>query len=112
MPYKCRSCAKQFKTKSQCNAHEANIHGTLDGRKCVACGRKYRQMNNFVVHFKKEHLIQCDIKGCSSKTLCRGCANELDRAKKDWRIGLSSTRTVDTVCCAHISFSNKNFVIA
>lgn len=87
MSHKCGYCEQLFKKKSHRNDHELNKHELNGVRKCVCCEKKYRQINNFVVHFKKMHWIQCKKKNCTSKNLCGGCAKKIDSAKKCWREG-------------------------
>lgn len=83
MPFTCQSCGKVFTTKSHCKDHKLNKHSKPGGRKCTECEKQYRQMNNFVAHFKKEHL-NCKTNGCNTQRLCNKCAGLLKNAKKTW----------------------------
>lgn len=48
----------------------------------VAC---YSQMNNFVVHFKKEHMPK-KCSQCNGKDLCTVCKLFLEQAKLEWQL--------------------------
>lgn len=84
MLFKCETCETLFKKASHLNDHIANKHESTGERNCTNCAKKYRQMNNFVVHFKKEHLPKCPKKNCNSKKLCKTCEKPLNTAKKAW----------------------------
>lgn len=60
-----------------------NSHGP-GGKACTHCPKVYRQMNNFVVHFKKTHISKCMVKTCTSKNLCGKCLKPLNAAKIKW----------------------------
>lgn len=62
-----------------------NKHSTSKSRKCLKCNRAYRQMNNFLVHFKKEHLHMCMRKRCSPRKLCETCIIHVENAKREWK---------------------------
>lgn len=66
--HKCKECDLSFNKANHLEEHVANKHRLSCGRKYPTCPRKYRQINNFVVHFKKEHL-HCRNKTCSTKNL-------------------------------------------
>lgn len=80
----CKLCKITFKSRSNFNDHKKNVHGKNGSRKCTHCNSEYRQLNNFIVHFKKVHLDRCDNKNCVSIRRCDLCTAKLNEVKKKW----------------------------
>lgn len=50
--------------------------------KCTQCEKVYKQVVNFVEHFKKEHI--CKKSNCTSKAACKRCREKIVTAKEQW----------------------------
>lgn len=86
--YKCTKCnVKPFTQKSHLNSHMRLKHDEIGKRMCVKCEctNSYAQINNFVVHFKKEHLNK-NCKHCDEERLCKICDLDLSEAKVKWQL--------------------------
>lgn len=85
--YKCEKCdVKPFTQKSHLSTHIKLKHCDESGnRECIRCKRNFAQINNFVVHYKKEHLKRkCG--QCIGKDLCKICHLDLQEAKVEWQL--------------------------
>lgn len=73
-----------FKKKSHLKDHIELIHLLVGSRKCIKCHSEFKQMCNFVAHFKKLHL-KCKNINCTSKVTCGKCASTLKSSKSEWK---------------------------
>lgn len=72
----CKKCKLKLTRHYNLKVHEQLCAGKIGHKKCTKCEKMYRQLNNFVVHFKKEHLDQSANKKKQEK--------DLAHAKSQW----------------------------
>lgn len=84
----CQICKKKFTRTSNLTEHIKYQHRPNDamGVKCPEynCTSEFRKVTNFVVHYKKKHLIKCGCKSNKGK-LCSGCG-KMNSMKKEWTL--------------------------
>lgn len=90
---RCPACDEKFGRTSNLTEHIKLKHKISSGKelniglprkKCIrkSCSSAFKQMSNFVVHFKRQHLNECM---CTDKS-CKHCETKLRSAKNKWRI--------------------------
>lgn len=64
------------------------MHNVLPHLKCSYrnCTSQFRQMSNFMKHYKKKHLKQCGCCGSQSGDYCFECETTLGLARSRWKL--------------------------
>lgn len=81
-------CKKKFTRTSNLTEHIKQQHqNEPESVRCPEhnCASGFKQMVNFVVHYKKKHLNKCGCKNNKGK-LCFKCENGTNSAKMKWKI--------------------------
>lgn len=80
----CSTCGKGFNRECHLNDHMEVVHNLLEKRKCIKCESTHRQKKNFIVHYKKKHMQNCENEYCTARNLCYVCSKFIEIAKQKW----------------------------
>lgn len=91
--FKCLYCnIKPFAQKSHLTTHTNLKHENSGKRECISCSSSFAQINNFIKHYKKQHLNEnCD--QCIGNELCKICELDLKTAKLEWQLKLQEVQS-------------------